>query len=79
MKEKYVPINCDFHDLLEELSTLKRACAIVYEDEAGREQFTHGHIVDLFSKDHEEFMRLNNDLVIRLDQVKRVNDQLNPT
>lgn len=78
MKDKYVPIDCDFHDFLEELSTLNKPCEIIYEDEQGHEQLVHGHIVDLYSEDHKEFMRLNSDLVLRLDQIKRVNNSARP-
>jgi Rho-binding antiterminator len=73
LREKYMPVSCDFHDKLESLSTLNRQCHIVYRDEGGAIQNLNGHIVDLYTENHAEFMKLNNGVTLRLDQIESVN------
>jgi Rho-binding antiterminator len=73
IRERYTPVSCDFHDKLEALSTLNRQCHIIYRDESGAIQNLHGHIVDLYTENHAEFLKLNNGTVIRLDKIESVN------
>jgi Rho-binding antiterminator len=76
--QKYQPINCDFHDYLEELSTLNKQCEIVYRADDGSDQIARGHIVDVFTEDSQEFLKLTNNTKLRLDQLKSVNGQARP-
>ncbi|MCU0427783.1 MAG: hypothetical protein MUF71_19390 [Candidatus Kapabacteria bacterium] len=72
----YTPINCDFYDVLEELSTLRQNAEIVYL--ASEEPtFAHGIITNLFAQNGEEFLILTaaneQKICIRLDALCSVN------
>jgi Rho-binding antiterminator len=69
----YAPIDCDFHDYLEELSTLDSRCEILFTDINGSKQNRIGHIDDIFTHNHEEFLRLRDGFVLRLDRIESVN------
>ncbi len=70
--EQYQPINCDFYDELEALATLKRKCDIIFRSEDGGTIVIKGRIVDLFTKEKVEFMKLESGLEIRLDKLIEV-------
>jgi Rho-binding antiterminator len=71
--KKYEPVNCDFHDDLESLITLRKQAVITYRDQSDHEAIAQGHVVDLFTKDHEEFLKMSDGLTLRLDRVTSVN------
>ncbi len=69
MSENYEPISCSFHDELEILAMHRQACVIVF---TGKDQATiqlTSTIVDVFSRDGEEFVRLADGEEIRLDRL----------
>lgn len=72
MTPTYVPINCEFHDVLEATATRARRAAIVYVDASGEQATAHARILDLRSKDASEYMHLDDGQVIRLDAIVSV-------
>jgi Rho-binding antiterminator len=71
----YIPIHCDFHDELESLATLHQECVILYRDSNQQEITAKGRIEDVFSAQKEEYLRLSDGTIIRLDHLIRVNDK----
>lgn len=73
MPSKYTPIPCAFHDRLLHFATLREAVRIVYVPEGGSEEaVVEGVIVDVYTQEGAEFLRLHDGLRIRLDQLVRV-------
>ena len=74
MKENkpYQSLACSLYDNLEALATRKTTCDIVFRVEEKIETIT-STIVDIFSNDGAEFLRLENYTVIRLDNLITVN------
>ncbi|MEM0994407.1 MAG: hypothetical protein AAF847_12045 [Bacteroidota bacterium] len=77
-KKKYIPINCSFYDILEVTATLKKACIIRFYDTEEASTETRSKIVNLYTKKQEEYMELDNGLVIRLDRIISVDGELMP-
>lgn len=73
---KYTPIDCNFYDILEASAVLKKVVVIEYKDEQEKICQTNTRIVDLFIKEKVEYMKLENDLVIRLDFIHSVDGQI---
>lgn len=72
-KTTYQPLACSLYDNLEALATRKTRCVIVYKTE-NTEHTTESIIVDLFARNGAEFLKLENGIVIRLDELITVND-----
>ncbi len=70
----YQPINCNFYDILEAAATTKKVVKIIYTTSTG-EAILNAKIVDLYTKNKEEFMVLDNQLTIRLDKIVSVDDE----
>jgi transcriptional antiterminator Rof (Rho-off) len=68
----YKPIHCTFHDMLLAAASLKEKCKIEYV-ELNNEQIYYGLILDVFAKEGEEFLKGENDVLIRLDKIKSLN------
>jgi len=71
-EEEYRPIDCDVHDKLESLATLKQPADLIYTDESGSEQRACGVIADVYTEGDAEWMRLEGGEVIRLDMLRSV-------
>lgn len=72
---KYTPINCSFYDQLLNFSSSKKHVNIVYlNDEVETE--IEGVIIDVFTKNKAEFLKLDTEVVIRLDFLLKVDDIL---
>ena len=71
---QYQPVACGLYDQLEEIAVRKQTCFIDYVDEEGAAHRIQSRIIDLFSRDKEEFAELERKLLIRLDRIKRIND-----
>ncbi len=65
----YLPINCSYYDELEAIATLKKVVTIVYCDEQGGEVNATTRITNLFTRQKEEFMVLENGIQFRLDRL----------
>jgi Rho-binding antiterminator len=72
MESNYVPIDCNYYDRLEAWSTEGRICDITWRDESGTRK-TESPIIDLFADNSIEYMKLEKDITIRLDQLVSVN------
>ena len=69
---KYQNISCSYYDQLEAYATKKTHCSVIYNAD-DLEKTSNGIIVDLFTKDGAEYLKLNNGIVIRLDQLISIN------
>ncbi len=78
MKEKYIPINCDFYDEIEILAMRRTKCKIVYQNKENEVQTIEGIINDVYAKNKEEFLIVNKELKIRLDQLISIDDKMVP-
>ena len=74
----YVPINCSYYDELEAAATQRRTVRIIYRDEHGKEQELMTRIKDLYARNKEEFMVLENDLEFRLDRLVSIDGKVPP-
>jgi Rho-binding antiterminator len=72
----YQPINCDFYDILEAYATLKRVSTIVFMGTNGQRQQVNTRIINLFSKQKEEFMELEDGTILRLDGLISIDGQI---
>jgi Rho-binding antiterminator len=69
----YVPINCEFHDVLEATAVGGRAAVIRYLDEEPSLRIVEARIRDLYARNAMEYMQLDDGSAIRLDRVVSVN------
>lgn len=74
MGRTYIPIDCEFHDVLEAAATLRRIVAIDHLDDEGNRCVVDARIADLFARDGAEYMRLDDGNVIRLDRLIAIDD-----
>lgn len=74
MTRTYVPIDCEFHDVLEAVATLRRVVAIDHLDDEGNRRVVDARIADLFARDGAEYMRLDDGSLIRLDKLVSIDD-----
>lgn len=70
----YQPIACSIYDELELLAMRKESITLTYKEE-GKEITIKTLIVDLFTKEKEEFLVIENKQVIRLDNILLINDK----
>ena len=68
-QETYIPIDCNFYDRLEAWAVTAEPVTIRL---TGKKQLK-GKITDLFVREHVEYLKLDNDNTIRLDEIKSVN------
>lgn len=71
----YHPISCEFHDLLEDLSTLRKRTRISFEDDNGAVQQREAVITDVFARDGEEYLSTDAGELLRLDRLVEVDGQ----
>ncbi|WP_457095509.1 hypothetical protein [Lysobacter sp. P5_B9] len=69
----YHPINCEFHDLLEDLATLRRSAKIRFLDESNVTHHRDAVITDVFARDGAEYASLSTGETLRLDRLVEVN------
>jgi Rho-binding antiterminator len=72
----YIPINCNLHDRLEALATLRKQCRIIYQTSEGKTVETLDTFTDIYTKNKEEFAVLDSGTLIRLDALLEVDGQL---
>jgi Rho-binding antiterminator len=75
MNTDYTPIDCDFYDVLEALSTLHKNCEIVYvaSQQSPIATTVRGRITDLYALQGEEFLVVGHTLALRLDALISLN------
>lgn len=67
MENKYHPIDCNYYDELVLLVMRKKLCEVVYRNDIDEEVTETTMIVDVFTKEKAEYIKLSNDRLIRLD------------
>lgn len=72
MKHKYIPIDCGFHDTLLDRATRRSVIELVYLDADEMPRTKHIVIKDVYTKQKEEFLLMNDGEIIRLDQIVSV-------
>ena len=68
---KYQSISCSDYDQIEAYATKRTHCSILYRDES--EKIADGIIVDIYSKESAEYLKVDNGTVIRLDHIISIN------
>ncbi len=71
----YLPINCEFHDLLEALATTHAPARIVFLDAQGVKQQRTVQVADVYARDGAEYLALANGEILRLDQLLQVDSE----
>ena len=74
----YIPINCSYYDELEAAATQRRVVTIAYRDEQEAVQEVDTRIKDLYARNKEEFMVLENGLEFRLDRLVSIDGKVPP-
>lgn len=69
----YQPIDCDYYDRLEAWATMHTICLLIFRDEKGMEQEISARIENIYALNKVEYLRMDNELLIRLDQLLSVN------
>ncbi len=70
--KKYVPVDTDLVDNLEHYASDKIHVQIHYKDHTGTAQEMRGLIGDVYTKEHQEFLKMVDGREIRLDQITEV-------
>ena len=70
--KKYTPINCSQYDLLEAAITLRKTVELGLAD--GTKVATQ--LSDLFARDKQEFVKLQDGRVLRLDEVISIDGEI---
>lgn len=73
-KEKYIPIACQFYDVLELHASRKDVVEIAYFESAEKVKTVKEKIKDLVTRDKKEYLILPDDTAVRLDQIISVGD-----
>ncbi|MCH8557920.1 MAG: hypothetical protein LAT84_08865 [Balneolia bacterium] len=71
---KYQPIACRLYDELERIIIEKREVELVFETETGgleAPQVKTARIADIYTREKQEFIKLDDDTEIRLDRLVR--------
>jgi Rho-binding antiterminator len=65
----YRPISCEFHDLLEDHATTRRAMQIRFRDAEGADQLRRAVIIDVYARAGAEYLSTSTGEVVRLDHL----------
>jgi Rho-binding antiterminator len=74
-ENKYRPIDCSVHDMLESTAVRRTVARFVVRGEDGTTSVIQDRIDDLFARDGAEYMRTAGGQEIRLDRLASVNDE----
>ena len=66
----YVPIDTDMVDNLEHYAVDKIRVKIAYTDHDGETVELNGLIDEVYTKDHQEFLKMEGGRTLRLDQIQ---------
>ena len=70
MGDKYHPISCSFHDVIEDRIVREKVCLLTYIcSEAGELQSFEGKLLDVVIESKQEFLVLENGNRVRLDHI----------
>lgn len=73
MDQPYVPIDCDEHDVLLALASLRRPMRCTIRRPNGQVAELTGIIEDVYSSARAEYMRISDGSVVRLDHILSLN------
>lgn len=65
----YQAVSCSFYDELEALATLHQICTIRYRAETGEATSIESKIIDLYTSNKSEFLKLQDGTEVRLDRL----------
>lgn len=65
----YKPIACSFYDRLQQFATQKEMVIIHFYDSNGNPSAITDKIIDVFTENNAEYLRLSNEKIIRLDNL----------
>ncbi|MEM9219564.1 MAG: hypothetical protein AAGD25_35195 [Cyanobacteria bacterium P01_F01_bin.150] len=71
----YKLVACGFHDELEAIATLRQTVPVVYRDADDQVQTVISRIIDVYSANKADYLKLQDETVIRLDHLVSVNDK----
>lgn len=74
MNDPYTPISCNAHDRMVALATLGEECEVAVGDPENPERI-RGVIVDVYTRDGAEYLRLRSGEIYRLDEIREVNGE----
>lgn len=72
MDQPYQPIDCEVHDQLLALATLRRPCALTVTQANGSNTVVSGVIEDVYTKTGAEYLKLRDGDTFRLDQITAI-------
>ena len=71
----YKLVACSFHDQLEAIAILRQTIPVVYRDADDQVQTVNSRIIDVYSANKADYLKLQDQTVIRLDYLVSVNDK----
>ncbi|MDR3608137.1 MAG: hypothetical protein P4M08_12245 [Oligoflexia bacterium] len=71
----YKPVDTDLIDDLEHFASDRIHVRIVYLDHTQTRVELRGHIAEVFTKDHQEFLRMDDKREVRLDQILEIHTE----
>ena len=74
--DHYVPINCEFHDVLESLATTRRPAQIKFRGVDGDVEQRDATIIDVYARDGIEYLAISTGEILRLDQLLEVDGEI---
>jgi Rho-binding antiterminator len=72
--QPYQPIDCDLYDELIALVMRHQHCTIQYRDAQHQTLTIDDQLVDVYTQDKQEFLKLKSGHTIRLDALISIND-----
>lgn len=78
MDRPYIPIDCERHDELLALATLRRPCTLEVERPDGTRESLEGVIEDVYTQTGAEYLRLRGGATMRLDQIRALDGRAFP-
>jgi transcriptional antiterminator Rof (Rho-off) len=72
LKKEYRPVDTDLVDDLEHYAVDHLSVEITYSDQEGMQQEMRGKIATVFTENHQEFLTMEDERQIRLDQIIQV-------
>jgi transcriptional antiterminator Rof (Rho-off) len=70
--KSYIPIHCEFHDVMESYATRREAVDIAFVNPEGMNQRIRAVVADVFSSNGEEFLVAEGYGRIRLDKIESI-------
>ncbi|MFZ6843352.1 hypothetical protein [Undibacterium sp. RuTC16W] len=68
----YLPVNCEFHDVLESLATRRKRIVVHYHAGDGSLRSAESVITDVFAKSGADWLSLDGVTTVRLDHIHSV-------